>query len=112
MEAWLEEAGAVFERGEEPLFARVDFAVRQPWGTCVLEVDEHQHKLRDPGREERRMRRIRETYSEPVKFVRYNPDEFTVDGQPGQVTADERHRRLLSSLEAPPGDVVYLFYDS
>ena len=120
VEAWLEEAGAVFERGvrvdfrdgEEPLFARVDFAVRQPWGTCVLEVDEHQHKLRDPGREERRMRRIRETYSEPVKFVRYNPDEFTVDGQPGQVTADERHRRLLSSLEAPPGDVVYLFYDS
>ena len=120
VEAWLEEAGAVFERGvrvdfrdgEEPLFARVDFAVRQPWGTCVLEVDEHQHKLRDPGREERRMRRIRETYAEPVKFIRFNPDEFTVDGQPGQVTADERHRRLLSSLEAPPGDVVYLFYDS
>ena len=83
--------------------------MRQPWGTCVLEVDEHQHKLRDPGREERRMRRIRETYAEPVKFIRYNPDEFTVDGQPGHVTADERHRKLLSSLEAPPG---YLFYDS
>ena len=83
--------------------------MRQPWGTCVLEVDEHQHKLRDPGREERRMRRIRETYSEPVKFVRYNSDEFTVDGQPGQV---KRHRRLLSSLEAPSGDVVYLFYES
>ena len=69
--AWLEEAGVVFERGvrvdfrdgEEPLFARVDIVVRRPWGTCVLEVDEHQHKLRDPGREERRMRRIRETWS-------------------------------------------------
>ena len=108
VEAWLEEAGAVFERGvrvdfrdgEEPLFARVDFAVRQPWGTCVLEVDEHQHKLRDPGREERRMRRIRETYAEPVKFIRFNPDEFT-DGRP----AGPRHRRRAApqAAELPGG---------
>ncbi|CAE7361693.1 ZNF236 [Symbiodinium natans] len=118
---WLEGADVSFERGvrvdfrdgEEPLFARVDFLVRQPWGLVALEVDEHQHKLRDTEREARRMRRIRAALS-LAKVVRYNPDEFTVDGRAGEVTANERHRRLLDSLAAAPEagfEEVRLFYD-
>ncbi|CAE6970178.1 ZNF581, partial [Symbiodinium sp. CCMP2592] len=119
--SWLEDAEIQFQRGfrvdlhdgQEPRFARIDFLIRQPWGLVALEVDELQHKLRDGDREARRLRRIRAALP-VVKVVRYNPDEFTVDGQPGEVTGNERHRRLMSSLAAAPEDgfeEVFLFFD-
>ena len=110
--AWLEEAGLPFERtvrvdfcdGEKPELARLDFVLYFAWGACVL--DEHQHELRCPQRERRRMERVRSHHLEPVKFVRYNPD--------AAAGPEERRRRLLESLEAPPRDgfeVTYLFYE-
>ena len=52
----------------------------------------------------------------PIRFVRYNPDAFTVNGAKMKMKQDERHRMLLQTLTATvferPFGVKYLFYDS
>lgn len=79
-----------------------------------MEVDEHQHRERPRRCEEIRMVNIAEALGMPVRFIRYNPDEFKgVD--PGTAM---RHKKLVDtvtwSLRCRPNvvvDVKYLFFD-
>ena len=72
----------------------------------MLEVDEHQHKLRDPGREERRMRRILETFAE-THLEQTNQDlvSFRLPHTPKSVAPPLKKVALLQQHEtSPPQD--------
>ena len=106
--------------------SRIDFVLEHrdqqgTFGLIFLEVDEHQHKWNMLSCEISRMSKIIESLRVdgnmlPIRFVRYNPDAFTVNGAKMKMKQDERHRMLLQTLTATvferPFGVKYLFYDS
>lgn len=106
--------------------SRIDFVLEHRdqqgiFGLIFLEVDEHQHKWNMLSCEISRMSKIIESLRVdgnmlPIRFVRYNPDAFTVNGAKMKMKQDERHRMLLQTLTATvferPFGVKYLFYDS
>ena len=49
-----------------------------------------------------------------IKFVRYNPDAFTLDFKRAKVPLKDRFAQLLEAIRQEPGqqfEVKYLFYD-
>jgi len=106
--------------------SRIDFVLEHrdqqgTFGLIFLEVDEHQHKWNMLSCEISRMSKIIESLRVdgnmlPIRFVRYNPDAFTVNGTKMKLQREERHRMLLQTLTATvferPFGVKYLFYDS
>jgi len=82
----------------------LDFAITTHWGVILLRVDEHQHYSYPAARD---LRRDCSTYvsiarnrERKVAILRYNPDEFHIDGKNVQVETEERHRRLVEVLRA------------
>ena len=80
----------------------LDIAITTHWGVIVLQVDVHQHASYPA---ECDLRRDYNTYvsiarnrERKVTILRYNPDEFHIDGKKVQVETPERHRRLVEVL--------------
>lgn len=101
---------------------RPDFTWDLGYKIVILEVDEHQHRHSNYTQrcELVRMARIVDGFgSVPVHFLRYNPDEFKLEGQPWKITDDERihlfRRQLSKALTRTQYDhmlvIEYLFYN-
>ena len=100
--------------------ARVDFKVCRAWGIDIVECDEHAHRHYEKGYDARRMLRVFAEIMKlgeeagKVRFVRFNPDAYHLDGQLQCVPQQERQAALLKVLNSPPEQqfsVTYLFYD-
>jgi len=107
------------ENGERGTWA--DFAITTDWGILLLQIDERGH-----AHEPVQLDIIRDYNSwigfrgKEVAILRYNPDEFHIDGQLFQVNIEERHRRLVEVLRtwtakgwAPdkPFNRLFMYYD-
>jgi hypothetical protein len=52
---------------------------------------------------------------QPLHFVRFNPDAYTVDGCAQKLTMGERYEKLVCAIDAPvfaPLTITYLCYDT
>ena len=103
----------------------LDIAITTHWGVIVLQVDVHQHASYPA---ECDLRRDYNTYvsiarnrERKVAILRYNPDEFHIDGKNVRVETEERHRRLVEVLRAwmaedwvptRPFARFFMYYDS
>ena len=104
-----------------PRLARVDFKVCRAWGTDIVECDEHAHCLSEKkDHDAKRMLRIfaeimkQGEEAGKIRFARFNPDAYQLDGQKRRVSQQERQTALLRVLNTEPTlhmSVVYLFYD-
>ena len=85
----------------------------------IIEVDEKQHKEESYKKcEIPRMINIQQSLALPTIFIRYNPDNFRIDGKSINITEKHRmkilnnwliHAKQLST--SIPLQAVYLFYD-
>jgi hypothetical protein len=102
--------------------SRPDFFFDCGKHAVILEVDQHQHLKGDytEGCELARQYSIVAAIGLPVRFIRYNPDAFSVDGKRVRAGLVTRHKVLEKELEAaleePPEadgmiNVMHLFYD-
>jgi hypothetical protein len=99
---------------------RPDFAFELTTHVVVVEVDEHQHAQLGYNCDTARMVDIYGAYGGlPVKFIRFNPDEFQLAGVATRLTMPTRlktlHAELRAALAAPPThalEIARLFYDS
>ena len=126
----LTDAGVVFEYQVHIPFAQcglasetkrafLDFVVSKPWGAVVIECDEEAHRAYDPSCDPRRDFDVAAAVTlgsgHKLRFVRYNPDAFKVDGVTCRVSKPERVRRLLEVLGRPEPaahlERLFLFYD-
>ena len=91
----------------------------QTLGAVLLEVDEGQHSRYACDCE--RMVNVTGALrasgnTQPILWVRFNPDRFALDGQVARCRASDRLRRLVEMLEGVTFEaqvaVVYLFYSS
>jgi hypothetical protein len=130
---WLEEDGVRFEfqhhlpfracgLESETCRAFVDFAIYTFWGVIILEIDEEQHRWRDPSCDVRRDLDIAASIAlgsaHKIVLVHYSPDVFFVNGEPVRVPKRTRRVQLLALLdrlreEEPeqPFERLYLYYD-
>jgi hypothetical protein len=100
-----------------------DFTIMSFGGIIFfLEVDESQHASYGVSCELKRMAFVHESLAKegivwPVKFIRFNPDNFSVDGQKQIVDVEERYSVLSKFMrEHPPLpenslSIVYMYYD-
>ena len=84
--------------------AFVDFAITAPWGAMLLEVDENQHSWLpascDPRRDFDMCASLVLGSGHKVVVLRYNPDNFRIDGRNMRVAAKERQCRLVEVVRA------------
>ena len=125
----LTRAGIHFEREHYVSFqcagrtwGYLDFIIILKGRIVVLEVDEFQHAYSNysVGCDLSRIMNVMEAWRTdgrtlPVTVIRWNPDEFTVDGAPRKVNVSQRHQRVVSLLHnldgRPQFEIVYMFYD-
>jgi hypothetical protein len=125
----LAKAGVDFKREHhvnfgciQETFARVDFIIILNGKVIVLEVDEYQHDGYGVACDVARMVKLFEVWllegnTLPVRFIRYNPHVFRVDGKRQKVKKAVREARLLEAIqEASEADrdgmqVRYMYYD-
>ena len=124
-------AGIVFKREHRTTheclgstWSRTDFLIEVPGGVCDTENDEYQHDGYGVACEVARMMKIYNSrvlagYSLPQMFVRFNPDAFRVDGEIVKGINKATRRQALVEFvksvdlrEAPPLQIVYLYYDA
>ena len=125
---FLSDAGLTFEREvvvnfcveAERRHARVDFTIYRDWGTDIVECDEEQHHHYPIGCDAGRMLNVfaeilkRGDRAGKLRFIRYNPDAYKVDGVKQKTLKRDRQAALLKVLNSPPDQqfsVSYLFYD-
>ncbi len=63
------------------LYAISDDSTKDVLWYLIVEVDENQHKGKEPIAEEERMYSIHQVLGKPCTFIRYNPDSFSIDGK-------------------------------
>jgi hypothetical protein len=80
---------------------RPDFAFKAFNGSCkiILEIDEDKHRGRQEQCECARMINISQANGLPTLFIRYNPDEFTVNKEKKDPTHNARMKVLKLVLE-------------
>lgn len=84
---------------------RPDFLFQNPMEEfyVILEVDERQHKFYQENCECSRMVNLSQALLKPTVFIRYNPDLYKIDGNPGQfetcASQTERKNKLLFWLK-------------
>ena len=104
--------------------AFVDFAITAPWGALLLEVDEDQHAAYPASCDLRRDMDMCTSLAlgsgHKVVVLRFNPDNFRVDGRDMTVAPKERQRRLVEVLrgwlqeDPAPGKQLarfFMYYD-
>ncbi len=85
----------------------------------IVECDEDQHRGRPCECEQKRMIEIHQSLEgRPVIFLRYNPDDYKINGvkmdTPEKVRLDTLSKMLMEVSLSPPKvplSAVYLFYD-
>lgn len=103
-------------------YARVDFISVLNGKVIALEVDENQHDGYAVACEVARMVKLVEAWllegnSLPIRFIRYNPHVYRVDGTTTRTPKKTREARLLEAIrEASEADgdgmqVRYMYYD-
>lgn len=103
--------------------ARVDFIIVQNGKVIALEVDEYQHETYGVACDVSRMVKLFDAWllegnTLPVRFLRYNPHAYQVDGKKVVVAKKVREARLLEAIkEAAEADgdgmhVRYMYYDA
>ena len=105
---------------------RPDFVFDYPFFKIIVEVDENQHFNYTCECEQVRMIEIHQAFgSTPVIFIRYNPDEFQMNGVKQKLVSSKREAKLLQLLNDyknisvgekhwnmnMPLSVIYMFYD-
>ena len=124
---FLTESGITFERevvvnfcGEaERRHAPVDFTIYQEWSTDIVECDEDQHSHYTIGCDAGRMLNVfaeilkRGDRAGKLRFIRFNPDAYSLDGEKPKTLQRDRQAALLLVLNTPQQQfsVTYLFYD-
>lgn len=100
--------------------AFIDFTVPKEWGYFLIEVDEEQHSDYGVACEFKRMLDIQSAllssgYTGRCVFVRYNPDDFSIDKKKMKVCRERRLRELIMFINTyTPSkllEIHYLFYD-
>ena len=102
--------------------AFADFVLYAGWGAVILEVDENQHRERDPSCDVRRdfdmAASVALGSAHKLAIARYNPDPFKVAGRTMRTPKKERRVRLLQLLhsllqEEPERQFqrLFLYYD-
>ena len=108
----------------------IDFVIWQPKYVVILSVDEHQHSETkncfgytvscELARMSRSVGAIvqeqtwRGADPVPIKWIRYNPDAYSIDGARQKTTQELRHAALLAEISTCPVkqlEVKYMFYD-
>lgn len=103
--------------------ARTDFLIIKDGGIIVLEVDEDQHSSYPIECDVGRMCKIFESWlvegnTLPVKFIRYSPHAFKVDGKTKTTYKKDREARLVKEIQETEFEgseymqVQYMYYDS
>lgn len=84
----------------------------------IVECDEHQHNSHPADCEMARMLQIAQAYRMRVRFIRWNPDAFEIDGKPRRVRIQTRLNALKREVERafsePPAsavEIVYMYYN-
>jgi hypothetical protein len=129
----------------EKKYAFLDFVIQSPeGGVIILEVDEHSHGQRNlttdadlasdslptceiikagsysVSCEQRRMMEVvaalrKDGEIRPITFLRYNPDDFKIDGRPCETSQDVREEALVKFISEwkPTKDfqIAYAFFD-
>ena len=107
-------------------WCRIDFVVAVEGGYIFLEVDEHQHRFGYGAALSCDMKRMAKVMASLVVeagdrvprivWLRYNPHEWRVDGQPRRVPKAERETWLAafvrSTVCAEPLSIAYAYYDT
>jgi uncharacterized Zn-finger protein len=105
-------------------FARIDFVIGTEGGLIFLEVDEFQHKFGyEPSCDMKRMSKVHESLAVagchiPIYWIRYNPNEFSVDREKGKAARPDREKQLFEYIEqvnmvhAAPMQIKYMYYDT
>ena len=91
--------------------ARVDIVLPFDDRLVYVEVDEHQHVDYDQGRDLERTWRLFETCPKPLHLVRFNPDQFTVNGRRYKIDWSQRMELLLQAINTNVWGITYLCYD-
>ena len=87
----------VYER--ECTKRRPDFIIQDKFKVIIIEVDENQHKSYNQDCEIPRMANIFQSYDgRKVVFIRYNPDNYRVDGKLIRYNKKIRQGLLLNAL--------------
>ena len=85
-----------------------------------FEVDDHQQNAYPVSCDISRMAKIIESLifkgnTLPIRFIRYNPNSYTVDNIKQKTNQTQRHHKLIESIKTTefntPFSVHYLFYD-
>jgi hypothetical protein len=99
--------------------ARLDFTLYKPDRVVVVECDEKEHRHESVLCEVTRMLDVaaqhRLTSDLPLHFIRFNPDEYSVDGRRRTTKMAERHKELLLAIEEPlanPLAISYICYST
>ena len=111
-------------------WAMIDFVIWQPNYVVILSVDEHQHSETKNcfgytvSCELARMSRsvgaivqeqtMRGADPVPIKWMRYNPDGYSINGVRQKTSQELRHDALLAEIGTCPVkqlEVKYMFYD-
>ena len=97
--------------------ARVDFVIYKADRVVVVECDERFHQHYGVLCDVTRMLDIAAQHAQrselPLHFVRFNPDEYEVDGRSQKPKMGARYRELLLAIEEPvssPLAITYICY--
>jgi len=104
-------------------YCYIDFIILKQNTIICLEVDEEQHKQYndsiscDSSRTAKIIESLRlEQNNMNIIIIRYNPDEFKVDGKKYTISDNERHLILLNTINNDYSNnytgICYLFYDT
>jgi hypothetical protein len=130
---WLREGGIPFEfqvhlpfRGcgleSETCCAFVDFVMYTFWGVIILEVDEGQHRSRDPSCDVRRDLDVAAAIAlgsaSKCVVVRMSPDDYMVGEDAVHVSKSARRAQLLGLIDrlreeepTQPFERLFMYYD-
>jgi len=109
VQRWLDHHGLAYASCDRPVdrgacgLERPDFVFDHGTHVTVLEVDEHQHETYAEACECARMVNLHQSFGGlPVRFVRYNPDAYTVRGIRRAPSFHRRMRTLARAAAQPP----------
>ena len=116
--SFLESTGLEFQREVTVWFdrylrryARVDFVVPFDDRLVYLEVDERQHVDYDQCQDLKRTWHLFETCPKPLHLIRFNPDQFTVNGKSHKMFWTQRMELLFQTIYKRVYGITYLCYD-
>lgn len=97
---------------------RPDFLWRSDKVTTIVECDENCHCGYDDLIETERMEEIAKSETNPCIFIRYNPNNYKINGRNNRIPEQKRHEKLIGKIrecfikESVEGfEIEYMFYN-